>query len=161
MVVALLCSGLAGAGANAGAWAAEGTQLTIVVENVRSAAGAVHLALWDGPKGFTKPDFAIRTDNRPAKSDKVSFVFQDLKPGRYAVATFFDENGNGKFDRTWLGLPDEGLGFSNDARIKLGPPSFDEAAFNLGAESRIVVVPLRYWSDPKVEPKQPREAMFR
>ena len=70
--------------------------------------------------------------------------FKDLKPGRYALAVYHDENGNGEFDRTWIGLPAEGLGFSNGAWIGLGPPSFEEAAVTLKGQEQTIVIALRY-----------------
>lgn len=127
-----------------GAQAVEGSELTIVVENLRSAEGNVYVALWDAAEGFTKHDAALILSDRPATFGQVRFTFNSLKPGLYAVVSFHDENRNGDLDRTWLGLPDEGLGFSNGARIDLGPPSFEEAAFELKAEHEVVTVRLRY-----------------
>ena len=69
----------------------------------------------------------------------------DLAPGRYALIAFHDENNNGEFDRTVVGLPAEGLGFSNGAWISvLGAPSFEEAAFEITEQPDPIVIPLRY-----------------
>ena len=32
-----------------------------------------------------------------------------------------------------LGIPKEGYGFSNDAKGRMGPPSFDDAAVEVGS----------------------------
>jgi len=45
--------------------------------------------------------------------------------------TFQDENKNEKMDFSWLGIPLERFGFSNDAKPFLDQPSFDEAKFEL------------------------------
>jgi uncharacterized protein (DUF2141 family) len=58
-------------------------------------------------------------------------VLRDLTPGVYAIKTFQDENKNEKMDFSWLGLPLERFGFSNDAKPFLDQPSFDEAKFEL------------------------------
>ncbi|MFQ5773378.1 MAG: DUF2141 domain-containing protein [Kiloniellaceae bacterium] len=149
MIGRLTAATVAGAalliGAVAAAQTTEPSDLTIVVENLRSAEGQVRLALWDKPEEFTKADAALIATGRPAApGGRVRFDFPGLRPGRYAVATYHDENGNGKFDRTWLGLPKEGLGFSNGAWIGFGPPSFEEAAFEVGPEHRVIVITLRY-----------------
>jgi uncharacterized protein (DUF2141 family) len=125
-------------------WSAEPLDLTVVVSNLRNAKGQVRIALWSGPKGFTDADAAVSETGQPAAEGKVRFVFSGLSPGRYAVASFHDENGNGEFDRTWIGLPDEGLGFSNGAWIDLGPPDFEDAAVDLKGAPREITVPLRY-----------------
>lgn len=148
---ALGCSAatiLAGLGWSQAARAAE---LSVVADKLRSQDGAVHLALWDRAEGFIEPENAIVRTQQPATGPRVRFDLGDLAPGRYAVVIFHDENGNGEFDRTWIGLPDEGLGFSNGAWIGLGAPSFKEAAFELSQESREVVVPLRYPEGESVE----------
>ena len=38
---------------------------------------------------------------------------------------------NHDFDQGIFGIPLEDYGFSNDARVFFGPPSFDDAAFEL------------------------------
>ncbi len=135
--------------------AAEG--LTVVIEKLRSSAGTVHLALWDRAEGFTEPDAALVLREQPAAPGQVRFDLGDLKPGLYAIATYHDENGNGEFDQTWIGWPDEGLGFSNGAWISLGAPSFKEAAFEIRSKSQVIAVSLRYptsgpaaWPRPNV-----------
>ncbi len=122
----------------------DGLEVTIVIDNLRSARGRVRIALWSGPDGFTDADAAIVETGQPARSGEVRFTIPGLAPGRYAVASYHDENGNGKFDQTWIGLPDEGLGFSNGAWIGFGPPAFDEAAVEISADAHVIVVTLRY-----------------
>ena len=73
------------------------------------------------------------------------FSFPDLPPGRYALAGYHDENDNDRFDQTWIGWPDEGLGFSNGAWIGLlGAPSFQAAAVDVTAGAQTIIIALRY-----------------
>lgn len=118
--------------------------ITVVVENLRSAEGDVRVALWSDADGFTEPDSAIAEIGKRAQIGQVTFTFTGLPPGRYAIASFHDENGNGDLDRTFLGWPDEGLGFSNGAWIKLGPPAFDEAAVEVKVPNKLIFIKLRY-----------------
>jgi len=67
-----------------------------------------------------------------------------LPPGTYAVAVYHDENANQDFDRTKLGMPAEGFGFSNDAPTRFGLPSFDAVRFSLPASGRTIKVRMRY-----------------
>jgi uncharacterized protein (DUF2141 family) len=131
---------------------ADAAELTVVIDNLRSAKGAVFVALWNDAEGFTDSKAALINTNMPARMGQVSFDLGDLPAGAYAIASFHDENGNGEFDTTWLGLPDEGLGFSNGAWIGLGAPSFKEAAFDLatepdGPKAHIVRIGIRYPGD--------------
>ena len=118
--------------------------ITVVVENLRSDKGNVRVALWSDADGFTEPEAAVAETGKKAQIGRVTFLFTGLPPGRYAIASFHDENGNGDFDRTLLGLPKEGLGFSNGAWINFGPPAFDEAAVEVIFPNQVIVVKLRY-----------------
>jgi len=118
--------------------------ITVVVENLRSDKGVVRIALWSKADGFTEPDAAVAETGKKAQLGRVVFTFTDLPAGRYAIASFHDENGNGDFDRTFLGLPKEGLGFSNGAWISFGPPAFDEAAVEVNVPNKLIFVKLRY-----------------
>lgn len=127
-------------------------ELSVVIDNLRSAKGVVFLALWNDAAGFTDSKAALIHTNLPARMGQVRFELGDLPAGAYAIATYHDENDNGEFDTTWLGFPDEGLGFSNGAWIGFGPPSFKEAAFDLTAEgdesrTHTVHVGIRYPGD--------------
>ncbi len=120
-------------------------ELTVVVENLRSDRGEVRVALWQGPEGFTKAKAALAKKRLEPQNGTARVTFPGLAPGRYALAIYHDENDNGKFDRTWLGLPKEGLGFSNGAWISLaGAPSFKAAAVELAPGVRSIVISLRY-----------------
>ena len=45
-------------------------------------------------------------------------IITDLEESFYAVAIYHDKNSNGKFD-TFLSIPQEKFGFSNDAKVFL------------------------------------------
>ena len=52
---------------------------------------------------------------------------EELNESFYAVAIYHDENSNKKFD-TFLSLPKEQYGFSNNAPVFFGTPNFEDAA---------------------------------
>lgn len=103
--------------------------LVVEVTGVRTADGVIRIALYDGPGLFLKQDVAKRIV--PAVAGTTVVRLDGLAPGTYAIAAYHDENGNGKFDKTMIGLPLEGYAFSNEARPFLGPPAFETAAFPL------------------------------
>ena len=75
----------------------------------------------------------------PMRDGGAQLVFIGLPPGRYAVKSFADENGNGKLNTNLVGLPTERYGFSNDATGRMGPPDFDAAAVPLDADRSIAI----------------------
>ena len=60
------------------------------------------------------------------------------------MALLHDENGNGKADRALGMMPKEGFGFSRDAKVRMGPPSFDSAAFDYSGDARVLRIKMRY-----------------
>ena len=124
--------------------ASEDLELTVVIANLRSGDGRIRIALWDDPETFATDDTALAEANQAARPGEVRFIFPGLPPGHYAVVGYHDENGNGGFDQTWIGLPDEGLGFSNGAWIGFGAPSFEDAAVEITQSQRVIHVNLRY-----------------
>jgi uncharacterized protein (DUF2141 family) len=78
----------------------------------------------------------------PAASPATIATFKSVKSGIYGLRLFQDENRNGKFDFTWLGLPAEKYGFSNDARPFLSEPGFSRTRFKLSAGANTITVHL-------------------
>jgi uncharacterized protein (DUF2141 family) len=62
----------------------------------------------------------------PAKPGTV-IVNVAVAPGNYAIQAYHDENDNLTVDRNFLGVPNEDIGFSNNAPMRFGPPRFDDA----------------------------------
>jgi uncharacterized protein (DUF2141 family) len=115
-------------GVVAGTAQAADLELTIAVRN---GDGQVLVAVFDSADTFAKEGKEVVGVSAAIAGGTARTVIAGLKPGRYAVAGFHDENGNGKLDTNLLGIPTEGYGFSRDARGTLGPPSFGAAAFDL------------------------------
>jgi uncharacterized protein (DUF2141 family) len=126
-------------------FAATAADLTVTVKDLRSDNGAVLIAVYDSEAHFMDPRHAKFTNRAQATKGEVKFVFHDVPPGRYAVSSFHDENGNGKLDTNAFGVPTEGYGFSNGAQGTLGPPSFAQAAFDFdGKIDKSIALSLNY-----------------
>jgi uncharacterized protein (DUF2141 family) len=117
--------------------------LTIDVGNVRIAKGVVHVDVC--PEAQFLKDNCPWVGNARAKLGDTRVTVANLPAGRYAVQAFLDENGNGEVDRGLFGVPKEGVGFSNDAKIRFGPPKFAEAVFAFDGNARTIRFNLRYF----------------
>lgn len=124
--------------------AAHAADLTIWIEGVRSAAGTVDIALFARGTRFPDPASAHKLQRVTARRGTVTASFSGLASGQYAVALFHDENGNRKLDTNLLGVPKEGVGFSNNVRAVLGPPSFAQTQFPVGQSAVTQSIRLRY-----------------
>jgi uncharacterized protein (DUF2141 family) len=121
--------------------AAGGSTLVVEVEGLKDDRGKVHASLYASEDGFpTKPEKALRQVDVSITGGRARVVFEGIPPGGYAVAAYHDENGDGKLDTGFLGIPTEGLASSNDAKGFMGPPSFEKARVVVGpGENRITV----------------------
>lgn len=121
--------------------------LTIDVGNVRVSKGRVHVDICPENK-FLKEDCPYSGD-APARLGVTRVIVHSVPPGHYAVQAFLDENSNGKVDRALFGIPKEGVGFSNDAKIGFGPPKFADAVFRYDGRAQTIHFNLRYFLGAK------------
>ncbi len=70
--------------------------------------------------------------------------FLDIEPGTYALGVVHDENMNGKMDTNWLGVPEEGYGFSSGAKVSMSAPSFEDASFSYDGKELHLTIGLTY-----------------
>ena len=107
-------------------------ELRVRVTELRIDDGGVHFALYATPESFPKKEDRHAGAEVKAKDGGAIWVFRGLAPGRYAVAVYHDENGNGEFDQGFFGIPLEGYAFSNGATAFFSAPGFDDAAVTVG-----------------------------
>ncbi|MDE2302802.1 MAG: DUF2141 domain-containing protein [Sphingomonadales bacterium] len=125
---------------------ASGGPLTVVVHNVRNARGELRIDVC--PKQRFLADGCPWHSRGPAVTGTTTLTLLALPPGDYAVQAFHDENDNDRVDRALFGIPKEGIGFSRDARIVLGPPKWRDAVFTHGTEAQTIEFSLRYFLGP-------------
>ena len=103
--------------------------------------GALRIAIFDAG-GWSGND-AVAADSVDVSEGADSVVFEGLEPGTYGVKLFHDVDGDGELARGNFGIPTEPYGFSNDAPVRFGPPSFGDAAFALPTDGAVHTVTLR------------------
>jgi len=118
--------------------------LTVKIDNVRNDQGSVLAALYDSEASYMQQPSARATFKVKAALGEVEYVFHDLPAGKYALSVFHDENGNGKLDKNFLGIPKEGYGFSKGASGRSGPPTFGQAAFDFDGAPQSITITLHY-----------------
>ena len=113
--------------------------LVIRAEGVQAAQNMVYAGICN--TSFEEATCPYK-DRAPAKAGVVELRLRNVKPGTYAIAVFHDANGNGKLDRSFLGLPSEPYGFSNDVGRR-GPPNFEAARIVVKEPTTTIVIPIR------------------
>ncbi len=123
-----------------------GGTLLVTVLGLRNDQGVVNCALYNSPIGFPRDDSKIfKSTSAHPENGHATCRFDGVPPGSYAVAILHDENANGKMDTNIIGIPREGWGFSNDAPVRLAPPSFNAAGFPVQGSQTEIEIHARYW----------------
>lgn len=128
---------------------AEENSITVEITNLRNSKGAVLISLYNSANAdhFTDDPakYAVGKKKVTIRNNKAYVTFSDLPLGKYAVAIMHDENDNNKMDFNIVRMPKEGYGFSNDAKVVLGPPSFEKAAFDLRENTKTISIKMTYF----------------
>jgi uncharacterized protein (DUF2141 family) len=110
---------------------AEGVTVTVTLQNVQNDQGEIMAALHT-EETFMK-GAGVANLKIPAQKGPLTFTFDRVAPGTYAILALHDLNSNQRMDFDPRGMPGEAYGMSgNDMR--LGPPRFDSAKFQVGTE---------------------------
>lgn len=133
------------AAAQSGGAMAARNLLRVLVVGLRNDDGDLCCSLFSSAEDFpNNHDLLAVTVTSRIREGAATCEFPGTQPGTYAIVVFHDENGDGKFNRDWLGLPQEGYGFSNDAPTHLHAPSFDAASFAFTENSPELLIHIRY-----------------
>jgi uncharacterized protein (DUF2141 family) len=149
-IVLLMCLTVAASYIGASADdAATSNSLKVSVMGFHSNDGEVDCALFGSADGYPDDSAkAVKTTSSKIENGQALCTFAAVAPGDYAVSVFDDENSNGKLDRNFIGMPKEGVGASNDAAGKFGPPKFDDARFSYKGGAQALTIHLRYLLAP-------------
>lgn len=118
----------------------------VKILNIKNSTGSVACALFESPTGFPIEFLRSATNVMVIKIRKTQARcdFEDIPPGKYAIAVIHDQNVNGKLDTNFLGIPTEGYGFSKDAKGLSSAPSFSAASFPYKGQNLNLTIRLHY-----------------
>ncbi|XWN38511.1 MAG: DUF2141 domain-containing protein [Balneola sp.] len=105
------------------------TEFSLYINGIEELKGEIRIAMFDSKDKYTKePVYAIVL---PVDSTTIIWTQEMLPHGEYAIAVYHDKNENGKIDTNFLGIPKEDYGFSNNARGRFGPASWEDSKFKV------------------------------
>ncbi len=120
--------------------------LQVRISNLRNTNGHVLVSLFRNGEGYPdQPEKSFRKGKATIYGGNAVMLFTDVPAGDYAIAILHDENDDLKMNKSWLGLPKEGYGFSNNVMGMFGPPDLDKASFTVAAGTdRLIQIRTRY-----------------
>ncbi|WP_424134344.1 DUF2141 domain-containing protein [Roseomonas chloroacetimidivorans] len=125
--------------------APEGPRLRVTVTGARRVAGNATITIYGPrPEKFLAHRAYLARQRITLQGPSAEACFALSSPGDYAIAVYHDENNDHDFNRTLIGLPAEGYGFSNDAPTTVGLPSFGDVRFTVPSGESRMTIHLRY-----------------
>lgn len=119
--------------------------LIVRVTGLHSDRGQLIGLLYKSDDGFARNEAkAWRRTSARISGGVGELRFTGVAPGAYAAFAYHDENGNGVLERSFLGIPKEGVALSNNARGHLGPPKFKDARFEMKGHEQTLVIQAVY-----------------
>ena len=119
--------------------------IEVIITGFKNSSGKAGITLFSNGKGFPmKGELAVKKVFADVEQSSCTVVLRDIPYGTYAVSVFHDENSNGKLDTNMLGMPKEGVGASNNAKGRFGPPKYKDASFVLDSNEKQMNVTIQY-----------------
>ncbi|WP_459210804.1 DUF2141 domain-containing protein [Aquimarina rhabdastrellae] len=113
--------------------------LTIDVTNITEKKGTIYVELFSNEDNFLENAFSKKMISSFDEVGRIAF--NDIPYGIYAVSIYHDVNDNGKMDASWLGMPKEPVGVSNNPGY--GMPKWEETKFVIDNTSKEIKVRLK------------------
>jgi uncharacterized protein (DUF2141 family) len=122
-----------------------GTWINVIAEGLRNSNGLLAITLYeDKPNKFLAHHGSLYVGRVPAVQGTTRGCIFVPRPGVYALALYHDENANHSFDRTGIGFPAEGYGFSNNPATFAGLPSFRSVRLNIPRTGLSTHIQMKY-----------------
>lgn len=116
--------------------------LVVQVTDLHSQKGQLLFCIFGSAEGFPSDSAkAVVSTVKPANDPVFNL---DLPAGNYAAVVVHDENGNGKMDTNFFGIPIEGYGATNNPKPKRRGVRFPESVISLPASGATVKVSIQY-----------------
>jgi uncharacterized protein (DUF2141 family) len=133
-------------------------RLDLEIKGFRNDSGEAIIYLYPDPKGFpeeSSPNLIRR--QQAIYNRQTRLEFNNLPYHNYAIAVLHDENRNGRMDKSLLGFPLEGCGFSRNPAPRFGPPDYQKARFLFAAPVQRQIINIQYPARGR-KPPQPKAA---
>ena len=123
--------------------------LEVKFTGIKSTKGEICAKLFNGSNGF--PDAEKGATLKAARCAPIlkgtaKIIFESLPYGSYAVASIHDTNGDRRLNSNFLGIPEEGIGFSNNTKVITSAPSYGDSQFLVSGAKTELQIQMQYFN---------------
>lgn len=124
--------------------AADEAELRLEISGLASEQGTVYYSVYNSEDAWLGENrvTGAAVDIAQAMEGEVVVATVALPPGDYAISIFYDANANGELDTNFIGIPNEPVALSNNAKARFGPPKYKDALFTLPDEGAVQAIEI-------------------
>lgn len=115
----------------------------LTIEGISEDKGEIRIALFNSERDYKEKENPLEAIVLSVDDLSMTWRYEDLPYGEYAIAVYHDKNENGKLDSNILGIPKEAYGFSNNARGRFGPASWKDAHFKVSSTESSMSISIK------------------
>jgi len=106
--------------------------ISVTIKDIKTPNGQILMGIYKDDISFDKELPYKKVQAFKTKiSNGILLVEVKLEPGKYGISLMDDENFNGKMDYNFIGIPEEGFGFSNYYHSGLTKPKLKSFSFEV------------------------------
>jgi uncharacterized protein (DUF2141 family) len=121
--------------------------LDIHIKDIRNQKGQLCIAVFANQDGFNaeKTLYDLKCTKNEVVNGELHLQLP-FRSGKFGVSVLDDENGTGKMEYGFLGIPKKGFGFSNYYLKGLCKPVFDNFSFDIKKnEIKLLEIKMKYF----------------
>lgn len=108
--------------------------IEIIVSDIRKNEGQIVIGIYKDQPSFEKEKaYLVKKFDKKSMQQNFLIVKFTLEPGTYGFTLLDDENSDNKMEYNFLGMPEEGFGFSNYYHTGFTRPKFDSFKLDVAA----------------------------
>jgi uncharacterized protein (DUF2141 family) len=122
--------------------ASERGTLKIEVNNITEKKGFIMVTVYNSSSSFMEEDEMFVGKEFKVTKTGTMLIEIELPFGDYALSFFQDLDNNNELNTNFIGIPKEPVAFSNNAKGRMGPPSFEKAKVNFKKNGQQISIDL-------------------
>jgi len=121
-------------------------KVNVEITGLRAIKGQIVIGVFRDSETYLREEpYINKIFSKDSVRDGALSVSFSLVPGVYGLCLLDDENSNGKMEYNFLGMPNEGFGFSDLYHTGITKPKFDSFRFTINeGETRNTTIKVRY-----------------
>lgn len=108
--------------------------ITVTLSGIKDIKGIVSAGLYNDEEDY-KNSNNVRGVMVNVDAKSITFNYDNLPKGEYAIKLFHDVDSDGKLDTNLFGIPKEPYAFSNNATGRMGAAKWKDAKFSVDGKT--------------------------